>query len=154
MSGRVTRRWRQDDQSLMVRMHHSREHFALALRRTGFPEAAEHALRVLPDPANGDQIAAFLAPYGITLDELVSRMAGTSQRDTPAVPGRPSGLLAHAAPAGSYPIDVPRLHLHLPLKKRSLRKLGGDSVSPTRHEPSQLAASSRSIGASSCGLVM
>jgi len=76
MSGRVTRRWRQDDQSLMVRMHHSREHFALALRRTGFPEAAEHALRVLPDPANGDQIAAFLAPYGITLDELVSRMGG------------------------------------------------------------------------------
>ena len=36
------------------------------------------ALRVLPDPVEGDQIAAFLAPYGITLDELVSRMGGTT----------------------------------------------------------------------------
>ena len=68
----------QDDQSLAVTMHYSREHFALTLRRTGFPEAAEQALRVLPDPVEGDQIAAFLAPYGITLDELVSRMGGTT----------------------------------------------------------------------------
>ncbi|HEV2257966.1 MAG TPA: hypothetical protein VGS06_32930 [Streptosporangiaceae bacterium] len=59
-------------------MHYSREHFALTLRRTGFPEAAEEALRVLPDPVEGDQIGAFLAPYGITLDELVSRMGATT----------------------------------------------------------------------------
>jgi hypothetical protein len=32
---------------------------------------------VLPDPVEKDQIAAFLAPYGITLDGLVSRMGGT-----------------------------------------------------------------------------
>jgi len=31
----------------------------------------------LPDPVDGDQIAAFPAPYGITLDELVNRMGGT-----------------------------------------------------------------------------
>jgi len=49
----------------------------LTLRRTGFAEAAEEALRVLPDPVEGDQIAAFLARYGITLDELVSRTGGT-----------------------------------------------------------------------------
>ena len=59
-------------------MQYSREHFALTLRRTGSPEAAEQALRVLPDSVEGDQIAAFLAPYGITLDELVSRMGGTT----------------------------------------------------------------------------
>jgi len=59
-------------------MQYSREHFALTLRRTGFAEAAEEALRVLPDSVKGDQIAAFLAPYGITLDELVSRMGGTT----------------------------------------------------------------------------
>jgi hypothetical protein len=59
-------------------MWYSREHLAVTLRRTGFPEAAEEALRVLPDPVDGDQIAAFLAPYGITLDELVSRMGGTT----------------------------------------------------------------------------
>lgn len=33
----------------------------MALRRTGFPEAAEEALRTLPDPVEGGQIAAFLA---------------------------------------------------------------------------------------------
>jgi hypothetical protein len=59
-------------------MHYSREHFASTLRRTGFPEVADEALRVLPDPVEGDQIAAFLAPYGITLDELVSRVGGTT----------------------------------------------------------------------------
>ena len=59
-------------------MRYSREHLALTLRRTGFPEVAEEALRVLPDPVEGDQIAAFLAPYGITLDELISRMGGTT----------------------------------------------------------------------------
>jgi hypothetical protein len=32
-------------------MQYSREHFALTLRRTGFPEVAEEALRVLPDSA-------------------------------------------------------------------------------------------------------
>jgi hypothetical protein len=58
-------------------MQYSLEHFASTLRRTGFPEVAEEALRVLPDPVDGDQIAAFLMPYGITMDELVSRMGGT-----------------------------------------------------------------------------
>jgi hypothetical protein len=58
-------------------MQYSRDHFALTLRRTGFPEAAEKALRVLPDPVGPGQIAAFLAPYGITLDELASRMGGS-----------------------------------------------------------------------------
>jgi len=58
-------------------MRYSREHLALTLRRAGFPEAAEEALRVLPDSVEGGQIAAFLAPYGITLDELESRMGGS-----------------------------------------------------------------------------
>jgi hypothetical protein len=51
---------------------------AAALRRTGFTDVAEEALRVLPDPVEGDQIGAFLAPYSITLDEIVSRMGGTT----------------------------------------------------------------------------
>ena len=59
-------------------MQYSRKHFALTLRRTGFPDVAEEALRVLPDPVESDQIAAFLAPNGITLDEIVSRMGGTT----------------------------------------------------------------------------
>jgi len=65
-----------DDQSSVLTMQYSREHFAVTLRRTGFPEAAGEAPRVLPDPVEGDQIAAFLARYGITLDEIVNRMGG------------------------------------------------------------------------------
>jgi hypothetical protein len=55
-------------------MQYSRQHFASTLRKTGFPEVADEALRVLPDPVDEDQIAAFLAPYAITMDELISRM--------------------------------------------------------------------------------
>jgi len=58
-------------------MEYSREHFAHTLRRTGFPEAADEALRVLPDPVDVDQIAAFLGPYAISMDELISRMGGS-----------------------------------------------------------------------------
>jgi hypothetical protein len=53
---------------------YSRQHFASTLRKTRFPEVADEALRVLPDPVDEDQIAAFLAPYAITMDELISRM--------------------------------------------------------------------------------
>jgi hypothetical protein len=67
----------QDDQSVVVRMQYSREHFALTLRRTGFPGAAGEALRVLPDPVDDNQIAAFPPPYGIALGELESRMGGS-----------------------------------------------------------------------------
>jgi hypothetical protein len=55
---------------------YSRQHLAATLRTTGFRQVAEEALQVLPDPVDGDQIAAFLAPYGITLDEIVDRMGG------------------------------------------------------------------------------
>jgi hypothetical protein len=47
--------------------------FASTLRKAGFPEVADEALRVLPDPVDEDQIAVFLAPHAITMDELVSR---------------------------------------------------------------------------------
>jgi hypothetical protein len=52
------------------------------------------------------------------------RRRASSQRKGPTaitVPRRPSGPRAHAAPAGSSLIDVPRLHL--PLTRWSLRKL-------------------------------
>ena len=47
----------------------------------------------------------------------------------PTARHRPSGPHAHAALAGSSPIDVPRLHL--PLKGWSLRKLRGGSTAWT-----------------------
>jgi hypothetical protein len=45
--------------------------FALTLVRHRFPGDRRGGLRVLPDPVEKDQIAAYLAPYGITLDGLV-----------------------------------------------------------------------------------
>jgi hypothetical protein len=62
---------------VVVTMKFSREQVAETLRRTGFPDAAGEAERGLSDPAEGEQIEEFLAPYGITLDELVDRMGGT-----------------------------------------------------------------------------
>jgi hypothetical protein len=46
-------------------------HFHAAQTRSS--EVAEEALRVLPDPVDEDQIAVFLAPHAITMDELASR---------------------------------------------------------------------------------
>jgi hypothetical protein len=58
-------------------MQYSREHVVSLLRREGFAEVADEALRTLPDPVEDRQVANFLVPYGITLDELISRMGGS-----------------------------------------------------------------------------
>lgn len=47
--------------------------FRFGAAQTGFPEVADEAPRVLPDPAGEDQIAVFLAPHATTTDELASR---------------------------------------------------------------------------------
>ncbi len=47
------------------------------LRKTGFSAAADEALRELPDPVDLDQAATWGAKYGITRDELISRMGGS-----------------------------------------------------------------------------
>jgi hypothetical protein len=62
---------------VMMMTRFSRGHLALTLRKTGFPEVAEEALRVLPDPVEEDQIDVFLTRYGITQDELESRIGGS-----------------------------------------------------------------------------
>jgi hypothetical protein len=33
---------------------------------------------VLPDPVSQEQIAAFLAPHGMTMDELITRLGSTT----------------------------------------------------------------------------
>ena len=47
------------------------------LRKTGFSEAADEAIRVLPDPVDLDQAAKWGAKYGITRDALIDRMGGS-----------------------------------------------------------------------------
>jgi hypothetical protein len=47
------------------------------LRSTGFSEAADEAMRVLPDQVDIDQLAKWGEQYGISRDELISRMGGS-----------------------------------------------------------------------------
>jgi len=61
----------------VVAVQLTRQHVVDILRRTGFPEAADQAMRVLPDPVDLDRVAGWAAPYGITKDELISRMGGS-----------------------------------------------------------------------------
>jgi hypothetical protein len=58
-------------------MQYTRQAVVDLLRRTGFEEAADEAQRVLPDELDLDQVVSWAARYGITRDELVSRMGGS-----------------------------------------------------------------------------
>ena len=58
-------------------MQVTRQHVVGILRIAGLPELAEEAHRVLPDPVEYNHAARYLAQYGITKDELISRMGGS-----------------------------------------------------------------------------
>jgi hypothetical protein len=47
------------------------------LRRAGYVEAAEEVEQSLPDPVELARAAEFGMRYGITRDELISRMGGS-----------------------------------------------------------------------------
>jgi hypothetical protein len=55
----------------------SRQWVINMLKRTGYPEAAEEALRVLPESLELKQLEEFGDRHGISRSELVSRMGGT-----------------------------------------------------------------------------
>lgn len=56
---------------------YSKHRVVFTLRRTGFGQAAAEAERVLPDPVTYEQLEEFLVPYGITHDEIISRMGAS-----------------------------------------------------------------------------
>jgi hypothetical protein len=58
-------------------MQVTRQHVVDILRTARLPELAEEAHRALPDPVEYDRAARFLFRYGITKDELISRMGGS-----------------------------------------------------------------------------
>jgi len=58
-------------------MQLSRQDVVDILRKTGFSEAADKAIRELPDPVDLDRAAEWGAQYGVTRDELISRMGGS-----------------------------------------------------------------------------
>jgi hypothetical protein len=64
-------------EALAVVMAYTRQQVADVLRRTGFPEVADDALRLLPDQIDFDELAIWAERYGITRDELVNRMGGS-----------------------------------------------------------------------------
>jgi hypothetical protein len=55
----------------------TRQHVVEVLRRAGFGQRAEEVAALLPDPVEVERAAAILQPYGITKDELISRMGGS-----------------------------------------------------------------------------
>ena len=58
-------------------MQVTREHVVGILRTAALPELAEEAYRVLPDPVEYNRAERFLAEYGVTKDDLISRMGGS-----------------------------------------------------------------------------
>ena len=58
-------------------MQVTRQHVVDILRIAGLPKLAGEAYRVLPDPVEYNHAARFLAQYGITKDELISRVGGS-----------------------------------------------------------------------------
>ena len=58
-------------------MQVTREHVVGILRMAALPDLAEEARRVLPDPVEYNHAERFLVQYGITKDDLISRMGGS-----------------------------------------------------------------------------
>ncbi len=56
---------------------YSRQYAADSLRRQGFPELADMALRELPDPVDIEQLETWGMRYGVSMDDLISRMGGS-----------------------------------------------------------------------------
>jgi len=55
----------------------TRQHVVDILRIAALPDVAEEASRLLPDPVEYNQAERFLAQYGISKDELISRRGGS-----------------------------------------------------------------------------
>jgi hypothetical protein len=58
-------------------MQVTRQDVVEVLRIAGLPELAAEAHRALPDPVEYNYAERFLARYGITKDELISRRGGS-----------------------------------------------------------------------------
>jgi hypothetical protein len=58
-------------------MAYSRQWLADTLRRLGYQQEADEALRVLPEEVDFQQLEEFADRHGISRDEVVSRMGGS-----------------------------------------------------------------------------
>ena len=64
-------------ESPVVAVQLTRQHVVDVLRKAGLPQMADEALRDLPDPVDSEQVAVWAVPYGVSMDELTSRMGGS-----------------------------------------------------------------------------
>jgi arsenate reductase-like glutaredoxin family protein len=55
----------------------TRQYVVDILRRTGYTQVADEAMRVLPDPVDREDVDRWASQYGITIDELINRMGGS-----------------------------------------------------------------------------
>jgi hypothetical protein len=62
---------------VVVHMAYSRQWVVDTLRRIGYTQEADEALRVLPEEIDLQQLEQFGDRHGISRDELVSRMGGS-----------------------------------------------------------------------------
>ena len=58
-------------------MGYSRQWLVDTLRRIGYPQEADEALRVLPDDIDLKQLQEFGDRHGINRDTLINRMGGS-----------------------------------------------------------------------------
>jgi hypothetical protein len=58
-------------------MGYSRKWLVDTLRRLGFPQEADEALRVLPDDIDREQLVEFADRHGIDAGTLTERMGGS-----------------------------------------------------------------------------
>jgi hypothetical protein len=65
------------DVVVVVQMGYSRQWVVDTLRRIGYQQEADEALRVLPEEVDRRQLEEFGNRHGISRDELVSRMGGS-----------------------------------------------------------------------------
>ena len=56
---------------------YSRQYVADSLRRQGFPELADVALLELPDRVDVEQLETWGMRYGVSKDDLISRVGGS-----------------------------------------------------------------------------
>src|SRR2546430_14725513 len=67
-------------------MGYSRKWLADTLRRLGYEQAADEALRVLPDQIDRQQLREFGDRHGISRDTLIDRMGGSPWWVNPSEP--------------------------------------------------------------------
>jgi hypothetical protein len=62
---------------VITMQEYSRQHVIDLLNRLGYTQLAEEAARILPDPVDANQVAAWWAKHGLSHDDLISQMGGS-----------------------------------------------------------------------------